>query len=39
LLIRTFDITEEASMLLIMLHQNNLRPIYEKWLQGEQVRW
>ncbi len=26
-------------MLLIMLHQNNLRPIYEKWLQGEQVRW
>jgi hypothetical protein len=37
LLIRTFDIAEEAGMLPVVLHMNNLRPMYEKWLQGEQA--
>jgi hypothetical protein len=39
LLIRTFDIAEEAGMLSMVLHVNNLRPMYEKWLHGEQARW
>jgi hypothetical protein len=30
LLIRTFDITEEAGMLPVVLHMNNLWPMYEK---------
>jgi hypothetical protein len=39
LLIWTFDIAEEAGMLPIILHMNNLRPMYEKWPHGEQARW
>ncbi len=39
LLIRTFDIVEEAGMLPVVLHMNNLRPMYEKWLHGEQAKW
>jgi hypothetical protein len=39
LLIRTFDIAEEAGMLSVVLHMNNLRPMYEKWPHGEQARW
>jgi hypothetical protein len=39
LLIRTFDIAEEAGMLPVVLHMNNLRPMYEKWLHGEQAKW
>ncbi len=40
LLIRTFDIAEEAGMLPVVLHMNNLRPMYEKWPHGEQAkRW
>ncbi len=39
LLIRTFDIAEDAGMLPIVLHQNNLQPIYERWPSGEQARW
>jgi hypothetical protein len=31
LLIRTFDIAKDATMLPIVLHQNNLLPMYEKW--------
>jgi hypothetical protein len=38
LLIRTFDIAEEAGMLPVVLHMNNLRPIYEKWPHGEQAK-
>jgi hypothetical protein len=26
-------------MLPIILHQNNLRPMYEKWPHGEQAKW
>jgi hypothetical protein len=33
-LLRTFDIAEEAWMLPIILHQNNLRPMYKKWPHG-----
>jgi hypothetical protein len=39
LLIRTFDIAEEAGMLPVVLHMNNLRPMYEKWSHGEQAKW
>ncbi len=40
LLIRTFDIAaEEAGMLSIVLHMNNLRPKYEKWPHSEQAKW
>jgi hypothetical protein len=39
LLIRTFDMAEEAGMLSVVLHMNNLRPMYEKWPHGEQARW
>ncbi len=39
LLIRTFDIAEEAVMLPVVLHMNNLRPMYEKWPHGEQAKW
>jgi hypothetical protein len=39
LLIRTFDVAKEAGMLPVMLHMNNLRPMYEKWLHGEQAKW
>ncbi len=35
----TFDIAKDAVMLPIVLHQNNLRPMFEKWLHGEQARW
>jgi hypothetical protein len=35
LLIRTFDIAEEARMLSMVLHMNNLRPMYKKWPHGE----
>jgi hypothetical protein len=35
LLIRTFDIAEEARILSVVLHMNNLRPMYEKWPHGE----
>jgi hypothetical protein len=38
LLLRIFDIAEDSGMLPI-LHQNNLRPMYEKWLHGDQARW
>ncbi len=38
LLILTFNITKDAGMLPIVLHQNNL-PMYEKWLHGEQAMW
>jgi hypothetical protein len=38
LLIQTYDITEEAGMLPIVLHLNNVRPMYEKWLHGEQAK-
>jgi hypothetical protein len=31
LLLRTFDIVEDAGVLPIVLHQNNLRLMYEKW--------
>jgi hypothetical protein len=37
LLIRTFDIAEEAGMLPVVLHMNNLQPMYEKWPHGEQA--
>jgi hypothetical protein len=30
LLIRTFEMAEAASMLLVVLHFNNLRPMYKK---------
>jgi hypothetical protein len=39
LLLWTFDITEEAGMLPVVLHQNNLRPMYRKWSHGEQAKW
>jgi hypothetical protein len=39
LLLRTFDIAEEARMLPVVLHQSNLRPMYEKWPHGEQTKW
>ncbi len=39
LLIRTFDIAEEAGMLPVVLHMNNLRPMYEKWPHVEQAKW
>jgi hypothetical protein len=39
LLIQTFNFAEDADILPIVLHQNNLRPMYEKWLHGEQARW
>jgi hypothetical protein len=39
LLIRTFDIAEKAGMLPVVLHMNNLRPMYEKWSHGEQAKW
>jgi hypothetical protein len=39
LLLRTFDIAEEVEMLPIVLHQNNLRPMYKKWPNGEQPKW
>jgi hypothetical protein len=38
LLIRTFDIAKDATMLPIVLHQNNLLPMYEKWPYREQAR-
>jgi hypothetical protein len=31
LLLRTFDIAKDAGMLPVILHQNNLRLMYEKW--------
>jgi hypothetical protein len=34
LMIRTFDIPEEARMLPILLHQNNLRPMHKNGLIG-----
>ncbi len=39
LLICTVDIAEEAGMLPIVLHMNNLRPMYEKWSHGVQAKW
>ncbi len=39
LLIRTFDIAEEAGMLPVVLHMNNLWPMYEKWPHGKQAKW
>jgi hypothetical protein len=39
LLMCTFDIAEEAGMLPIILHTNNLRPMYKKWPHGEQAKW
>jgi hypothetical protein len=39
LLIRTLDIAEEARMLPVVLHRNNLRSMYEKWPHGEQAKW
>jgi hypothetical protein len=39
LLIQTFHIAKEGRMLPIVLHMNNLRPMYEKWSQCEQARW
>ncbi len=39
LLILTFDIAKDAGMLPIVLHQNNLQPMYEKWLHGEKAMW
>src|SRR5450830_1269646 len=39
LLIRTFDIAEDAGMLDIVLHINNMRPMFEKWPHSEQTRW
>jgi hypothetical protein len=38
LLIQTLDIVEDAGMLPIVLHQNNLRLMYEKWQHSEQTR-
>jgi hypothetical protein len=35
----TFDIAKDVGMLPIVLHQNNLQPMYEKWLHGEQAKW
>src|SRR5450830_463615 len=39
LLIRTFDIAKDAGMLDIVLHINNMRPMFEKWPHAEQTRW
>src|SRR5450830_1065619 len=39
LLIRTFDIAKDAGMLDIVLHINNMRPMFEKWPHSEQTRW
>src|SRR5450830_1702910 len=39
LLIRTFDIAEDAGMLDIVLHINIMRPMFEKWPHPEQTRW
>src|SRR5450830_681585 len=39
LLIRTFDIAEDPGMLDIVLHINNMRPMFEKWPHAEQTRW
>jgi hypothetical protein len=39
LLTWTFDIAEEARMQPIILHLNNLWPLYKKWLHGEQTKW
>ncbi len=39
LLIRTFDIAKEAGMLSVVLHMNNLRPMYEKWQHEEHAKW
>jgi hypothetical protein len=37
LLIQTLDIVEDSGMLPIVLHQNNLRLMYEKWQHYEQT--
>ncbi len=39
MLIQAFDIAENTRMLPIVLHQNNLRPMYETWMHGEQAKW
>jgi hypothetical protein len=39
LLLQTFDISEDSGTLPIILHQNNLQPMYEKWPSGEQAKW
>jgi hypothetical protein len=39
LMLITSNIVVDAGMLPIVLHQNNLRPMYEKWPHGERVRW
>jgi hypothetical protein len=39
LLIWTFAIANDAGMVPIVLYQNNLRPMYEKWPHVEQARW
>jgi hypothetical protein len=38
-MIRTIDIAKDTGMLPIVLHQNNLRPMYKNWPHGEQARW
>ncbi len=38
LLIQTFDIADDARMLPIVLHQNNLQSMYDNWPHGEQTR-
>jgi hypothetical protein len=39
LIIRTFDIAEDASMLGTLMHQVNLVPMFEKWPHSEWTRW
>ncbi len=39
LLIHIFDNAEDARLLHIFMHLNNLRPMYEKWPHDEQTRW
>jgi hypothetical protein len=38
-MLMTFNIVAVAGMLPIVLHQNNLWPMYEKWPHGEPIRW
>jgi hypothetical protein len=38
LIIKTFDITEDAGMLPFVFHQNNQRLMYEKWPHGEEAK-
>ncbi len=38
-MIQIFDITEDTELLPIVLHLNNLSPMYKKWPHTEQTRW